>query len=193
MCKEKVGMGKVIFGMALSLDGYVNDPEGSVGRLYTDLAGLAETEVMQDAIRTTGAVVMGRRSYEMASDPDEYADSYEFQAPLFVITHHPPTKMPKQNDNLTFTFVTDGIESAIMQAKAAAGDKNVMIVGGVDVAHQAIKAGLIDELQITLVPVLLGGGLKLFDNLQPDALKLERTSLIASPDNRTDITYRVLK
>jgi dihydrofolate reductase len=186
-------MGKVIFGVAISLDGYVNDAEGSVSRLYPDLAGLAETEVMQEAIRTTGAVVLGKRSFEMAADPDEYADNYEFQAPIFVITHHPPAKMPKQNDHLTFTFVTDGVESAIAQAKVAAGDKNVMIVGGVDVAHQAIKAGLVDELQITLVPILLGGGLRLFDNLSPEQFKLERTEVIESPDSRTDITYRVVK
>lgn len=186
-------MGKVIFGMAISLDGYVNDANSSVSRLYPDLVGLAETEVMQEAMHTTGAVVLGRRCFEMAGDPDEYADSYEFQVPLFVITHHPPAKMPKQNDKLTFTFVTDGVESAIAQAKVAAGDKDVMLVGGVNSAQQCIKAGLIDELQITIVPVIFGGGLRLFDNLSPEQLQLERTKVIESPHGRTDISFRVVK
>src|SRR5512147_1552572 len=104
-------MGKVVGGLTHSLDGFVSDPQGDVGRLYPDLAELGKTEMLQEEIRTTGAVVMGRRSYDMG-DPDSFADSYEYQVPLFVLTHRIPEKKPKETEALSVTFVTDGIESA---------------------------------------------------------------------------------
>ena len=90
-------MGKVVVGMTVSLDGFVNDRNGLVSRLYPDLAALRKTKMLQESIRTTGAVLMGRRAYEMG-DPDSYDwDDYEFQVPIFVLTHHVPEKMPKEN------------------------------------------------------------------------------------------------
>ena len=115
-------MGKVVGGLTHSLDGFVSDPSGDVGRLYPDLGNLRFTEMLKEEIRTTGAVLMGRHSYNMG-DPDSFADNYEYQVPIFVLTHHIPEKKPKENDRLTVTFVTDGIESAVAKAKAAAGDK----------------------------------------------------------------------
>src|SRR5262245_46153702 len=139
-------MGQVIVGMTMSLDGYINDQNGSVSRLYPDMYALRETEEMQEAMRTTGAVVMGRRTYDMANG--DFTD-YEFQTPIFVVTNHPPEKAAKgENENLKFIFVTDGIESAIAQAKAAAGDKNVVVVGGASTIQQIIKAGLADTLEL---------------------------------------------
>src|SRR5581483_8665795 len=126
-------MGKVILGMTTSLDGFINDRSGSVGALYPDLAELRNTEPLQEAIQNTGAVVMGRNAFAMAQDPDWYAGNYEFQVPIFVITQQAPQKHPKETDALTFTFVTDGIESAIRQARAAAGDKDVYIIGGASI------------------------------------------------------------
>src|SRR6185436_16755984 len=99
-------MGIVIGGMTISLDGFVEDRDGSVGRLYPDMEAMHESEALKELIATTGAVVMGRKAFAMG-DPDWYAGNYEFQAPIFVLTHHPPEKMPKQDDKLTFTFVTD--------------------------------------------------------------------------------------
>src|SRR5207302_10970377 len=123
----------------------------------------ANTE-LEESIATTGAVVMGRRTYQMG-EPDSYAESYEFQVPIFVLTHTVPQQKPKQNARLRFTFVTDGVESAIAQAKKAAGEKNVTIVGGPTIARHCLSLGLIDELQLGIVPVLLGAGLRLFDQL----------------------------
>jgi dihydrofolate reductase len=154
-------MTKVVVGMTMSVDGFVTDANGSASRLYPDLAALRHTSYMQTAIAETGAVLMGRRTFEMA-DPDSYVGEYEFQVPIFVVTHHPPVVAPKEDENLTFTFVTDGVESAVAQAKAAAGDKVVQVVGGVDVAHQLLDAGLADELHVDVMPVLLGDGLRLF-------------------------------
>ena len=156
-------MGKVIFGMTMSLDGFVNDRNGDVSRLYPELNALRKTEMLQEAIQTTGAVVMGRRAYDMAEG--DFTD-YEFQVPIFVLTHDVPEKVAKgENERLTFTFVTDGIASAIAQAKAAAGDKHVTVIGGANTAQQLIRAGLLDEIQIGIMPVLLCEGLRLFDHL----------------------------
>jgi dihydrofolate reductase len=122
-------MGKVIAGMSMSLDGYIDDHNGSVEKLYSDFAELHDVPTFQEMIKNTGAVVMGRHVYEMA-DPFLWAnDDYEFQTPIFVLTHTPPAKYPKGNDRLTFTFVTDGVESAISQAKKAAGKKDVQVIG----------------------------------------------------------------
>src|SRR5690348_4755646 len=108
-------MGKVTIGMTMSVDGYVNDRHGGVGRLYPDLAALGETDFLKEEIRRTGAVVMGRQSYEMGQGD---FTGYEFQVPIFVVTHTPPEQGPKgQNENLSVTFITDGIESAIAKAK----------------------------------------------------------------------------
>lgn len=185
-------MGKVIAGMTLSLDGFVNDRYGSVDRLYPDLEALGKTEMLQESIRTTGAVVMGRRAYEMG-DPDEIADHYEYQTPIFVLTHHAPEKMPRENKRLSFTFVMDGIESAIAKAKQAAGEKDVTVIGGASTIQQCLQAGLCDELHVGFMPVLLGDGLRLFEKIDPARIKLERIKLFDSPPDRTDIILRVVR
>ena len=149
-------MGKVIVGATMSLDGYINDGNGSVDALYPDLDIWRESEPGKESIQNTGAVVMGRNSFDMSEDPDWFAGNYEYQVPIFVLTHRPPEKMPKQTDDLTFTFVADGIQSAIQQARAAAGDKEVNIIGAASTARQCLQAGLADELHIDIMPVLLG-------------------------------------
>ena|SRR5579859_8065300 len=184
-------MGKVVVGLTMSLDGFINDLSGSVQNLYPDLNDLRNTEMLQEEIRTTGAVVMGRHAYAMGN-PDSYADTYEFQVPIFVLTHHVPETLPKQNDKLTFTFVIDGSQSAIEQAKAASGDKNVMVIGGANTVQQLIKAGFVDEIQVGIMPVLLGEGLRLFEHLGTDAIRLEKISVIESAA-RTDLQFRVVK
>lgn len=183
-------MAKVIGGMTLSLDGFASDKNGNVTMLYPDLAELRNTEMLQEEIRTTGAVVLGRKSYNMG-DPDSFADSYEYQVPLFVLTHHVPEKKPKENDKLTITFVTDGIESVIAKAKAAAGDKNVVLIGA-SINQQCINAGLCDELHIGIMPILLGDGLRLFEHVNIADVKLEKIRIFeAGP--RTDIWFRIVK
>ena len=113
-------MAKVIAGMTMSLDGFVSDANGSVAQLYPDLAALQGTHYMNAEIKRTGAVLMGRRTFEMG-DPDSYVGNYEFQVPIVVLTHRPPTTAPKQDERLTFTF-SDELGSAIDEAKAAAGE-----------------------------------------------------------------------
>ena len=183
-------MGNVIIGATISLDGFMNDRHGDVSRLYPDLEALRRTEMLQEEIRMTGAVVMGRRSYDMAEGD---LTGYEYQVPIFVLTHHVPEKGPKgENDQLTVTFVTDGIHSAIEQAKAVAGDKHVMVIGGAHTAQQCLRAGLVDEIHIGIVPVLFGEGLRFFEPLANEQLELENTRVFASP-KRTDLWFRVVK
>jgi dihydrofolate reductase len=182
-------MGKIIGGMTLSLDGFASEKNGDVSRLYPNLSDLRYTEALKEEIETTGAVVMGRNSYDMA-DPDTFAEDYEFQVPIFVLTHHIPEKKPKETDKLTVTFVTDGIESAIAQARAA-GDKNIALIGA-DTNQQCINAGLCDELHIGIMPVLFGSGLRLFEHLNVADITLEKIKVFEA-GQRTDIWFRVIK
>jgi dihydrofolate reductase len=183
-------MGKVILGTTMSLDGFINDRNGDVSRLYPDLEALRKTEVLQESIRTTGAAVMGRRAYDMAQGD---LTGYEYQVPIFVLTHRVPQKPAKgENGRLTLTFVTDGIKSAIQQARAAAGDRNVTVIGGASTAQQCIQAGLVDEIHIDVRPVLLGAGLRFFEHLETVQVELERSRVIESSDF-TQLEFRVVK
>ncbi len=182
-------MGKVIAGMTMSLDGFVADPHGNVGRLYPDLADLQGTAYMNAAIAETGAVIMGRKTFEMG-DPDSYVGAYEFQVPIFVLTQHPPKIPPKQDERLTFTFVRDGIAPAVAQATAAAGDKAVQVVGGASVIQQLLLAGLLDELHVDIMPVFLGAGQRLFEHADLDRVGLEMIG-VETVGQRTNLRFRV--
>ncbi len=183
-------MGNVIIGATMSLDWFMNDRHGEVSRLYPDLEALRSTEMLQEEIQTTGAVVMGRHAYDMAEGD---VTDYEYQVPIFVLTHDVPEQVVKgENDQLTVTFVTDGIESALEKAKAAAGDKHVMVVGGANTAQQCLRAGLVDEIHIGIVPVLFGEGLRFFEPRANEQIELERTRVFESP-TRTDLWFRVVK
>jgi dihydrofolate reductase len=186
-------MGKVVLGMTISLDGFINDRKGSVAALYPDLATWRDTKTGKESIQNTGAVVMGRNSYAMSEDPDWFAENYEYQVPIFVLTHEPPGKQPKETDDLSFTFVTDGIESAVRQAKAAAGDKEVNIIGAASTAQQCLKVGLADELHVDIMPVFLGGGLRPFEDLGTSLPSLERIKVMELPGGRTNLRFRVIK
>jgi dihydrofolate reductase len=177
----------------MSLDGFINDREGSVAVLYPDLDTWRDTEPGRESIQNTGAVVMGRNSFAMAEDPDSLADNYEYQVPKFVLTHRPLKRHPKENERLTFTFVTDGIESAIRQAKVAAGEKDVNVIGAASTARQCLQAGLADELHIDIMPMLLGGGLRLFEGISEERIQLERLKVIELPGGRTHLRFRIAK
>jgi dihydrofolate reductase len=183
-------MTQLLAGMTVSLDGFVEGAPGqNVSMSVNEDAALASAQLAA-AIESTGAVLMGRRTFDMAEDPDLYADHYEFQVPIFVVTHRPPTKPPKENEALTFTFVTEGVESAAAQARAAAGDRDVTVVGGPDVIRQLLVAGLVDVLEMDVVPVLLGSGTRFLDSpsLAGIPLDLEYVQEIGS---RTTLGFRV--
>jgi dihydrofolate reductase len=162
-----------------------------------------DSKVVEESLEGIGAVVMGRRMFGGGDGPwgdkawgDEpwegwWGDDPPFHKPVFVLTHHPRETLTKERGT-TFTFVTDGIESALEQAQSAAGGRDVAVAGGANVVQQYLKAGLLDEMQIHVVPLLLGEGVRLFDNLGPEHVELECTRVIESPAV-THVKYRVLK
>lgn len=183
-------MGAVIIGATLSLDGFMNDRHGDVGRLYPDLPDLRYTEMLREEIQMTGAVVMGRHAYDMAHGN---LTGYEYQVPIFVLTHHPPAEQPQgQNERLTVAFVAESVERCIARAQLAAGDKQVTVVGGAATAQQCLRAGLVDELHLGIVPIVLGAGLRFFDPDIDQQLRLERTRVYTTP-TRTDLWFRVVR
>lgn len=185
-------MGKVITGMRMSLDEFINDPNGSVDPLYPDMNTLSTTDPIRESIQNTGAVVMGRNSFDMAGDDPNAWINYEFQVPIFVLTHHPPTNKPKSGAGQSFTFVTDGIESAVAQAKKAAGGKDVAVIPGASTTNQCLQSGMADELQVDVMPVLLGGGLRPFEAPGLDRIKLERIKVIELDNGGVHVRYRVV-
>jgi dihydrofolate reductase len=194
-------MGLVISEMSMSLDGYIAGPNAGVDnplgdggdRLHRwiypleswrEPQGLTggrtdrDSKVVEESSARAGAFVMGRRMFDTGERP--WGESPPFGRPVFVLTHHARETLVKDGGT-TFTFVTDGGERALEQARAAAGDKDVTVSGGANVVQQLIKAGLLDELEIHLIPVLLGGGIRLLDNVGPDHIELQRTRAIDSP------------
>jgi dihydrofolate reductase len=157
----------------------------------------ASTDVVETSLENVGATVMGRNMFggegPWGDHPWDgwWGDDPPFHMPVFIVTHHAREPVSMQGGT-TFTFVTDGIHSALERARAAAGGKDVQLSGGANVAQQYLKAGLIDEVQIHLVPVMLGDGARLFDDLEGAEIRLEATSTIEAP-GVTHLTYRVLK
>ncbi len=182
-------MGKLIVGTTMSLDGFMADRNGDLSPLYPDLDALRRSDFLQEQIRTTGAALMGRRTYNLGQG--DYT-GYEFQVPIFVLTHHPPTRGPKgENDRLKFFFVTEGIHRGVERARAAAGEMDVQVIGGADISRQILESGLADELSIGIAPVLLGQGLKFFNGVDMKKLHIEPTGSMEAV-GATYLHYRVL-
>ncbi|GEC08800.1 deaminase reductase [Streptomyces spinoverrucosus] len=148
-----------------------------------------DSELMREWFDATGAVVMGRMMYDTGED--FWGDNPPFRAPVFVLTHRPRPTLVKEGGT-TFTFVTDGIHSALDQAKAAAGDRNVDIAGGASTVQQYLREGLIDELQLHVVPAILGEGLRLFEDLGTGRWTLEPVRVVDTP-LATHLKYRFVK
>jgi len=211
-------MGKLAVDISMSLDGFVAGPnptferplgEGGEGlhewvlplaswRKPHGLPGgetNASTEVVEERLESTGAVVMGRRMFSGGDGPWEddpnadgwWGDDPPFHVPVFVLTHHPRETVTKEGGT-TFAFVTEGIEAALEEARTAAGEKDVHVAGGATAVQQYLAAGLVDELQVNVAPVLLGSGTRLFDG--PPA-ELELIRVVEAPAV-THLKYRVL-
>jgi dihydrofolate reductase len=213
-------MTQLTLDISMSLDGFIagpnptpEEPLGEGGeQLHEWVFGLkswrephgldggstgVDDDVLREAVAGTGAVLMGRRMFSGGEGPWEddpkadgwWGDDPPFGVPVFVLTHHARETVEKQGGT-SYTFVTDGPEAALERAREAAGDRNVAIGGGASVVQQYLRAGLLDELQIHVAPILLGGGTRLLDGLDP--LQLEVTRVIESPAV-THLKYRVVK
>lgn len=184
-------MSKTILDMSISLDGFVATLDGQDGGLndYFFSPSAATAQVIAEGIQATGAIIMGRRAYDLGDQFDGFADT-PYKVPHLVLSHSMPAKPAKGTTH--FIFVTDGIERALQQAKAVAGDKAVVIGGGATTAQHFLRLGLIDEIHLHLVPKLLGQGMRLFDNINDTPIQLTPINVIAAPDV-THITWRVVK
>ena len=205
-------MSKLVLELSMSLDGFVagpnDNPDNGLGdggdslfKWYgsgdtdfplpgTDMVfriSRASAEFLRPSWENIGASVVGRRTFDIArgwgGSPPGGADS-----PHFVVTHSVPQEWVKPGS--PFTFVTDGVESAVRQAKEAAGNKNVDLIGA-SIAQQCLQAGLLDEIQIDLAPVLLGGGVRLFEHLG-GPIQLEKLAVVHGVDV-THLRYHVVK
>ncbi len=189
-------MGKVSFNISMSLDGYINGPDvtpeqglgrgGEVLHEWVFNGNERNREVLDSALQGAGAIIVGRRTYDL-SIPWWGADgpTGELRLPVFVITHSAPDDVP---DGGVYTFVSSGIEDALRQAEAVAGDKVVAVGGGALTFRQYLAAGLVDVISINLVPVLLGGGTPLFE--EGEQAQLELVEVVDTP-LATHLRYRV--
>lgn len=194
-------MGKVVVHKSMSLDGYVAGPDVRVDQalgaggeqlhawMFADDIDPADAEVAAESYSTdrVGAVLMGRTHFTVGIG--HWGDDGTFRMPCFVVTHR--SSEPVVKGPTTFTFVTDGLEAALARAQDAAGSKDVNVMGA-STSRQLLAAGLVDEVQINLVPIVLGGGARLFDGLGPDGPQFEHVRIVDSP-RVTHLTYRVLR
>jgi dihydrofolate reductase len=178
----------VLLDMAVSLDGRVSGPNGSDAGLYDWYFEPADASrpVIDELVRSTGAIVIGRGAFGRGDDAQGW-DETPYAVPHFVVTHRPPRTAPP--GPVEFVFVPEGLRSAVERAREVAGSRYATIGGGADIARQALAAGLVDELQLHVAPVLLGEGLPLFDRM-PTGLSLTKLRVIDAP-NVTHHRYRV--
>jgi dihydrofolate reductase len=193
-------MSTVVFDISMSLDGYMTaahqtaaEPTGEGGQVLTEWAfggDPTNRDYLAANVERLGAVIAGRTTYD-TSVPWWGANGPAGPArrPVFVVTHQPPAESPEGG---VYEFVTGGIEEALSRAKAAAGNRIVTVMGGANLGQQFIQAGLVDEISIHLVPVLFGGGTRMFDQMKIDHTRLEVTEVIQTPA-ATHLRFTVLK
>lgn len=186
-------MGKVMFGLSISLDGFIADKDGDISQVFAWFGSAMENfnEVAGDALNETGVVIMGHRSFdEIYSEngwvfPDGTAPDW----PVIVLQSQARASVKKGKTQ--FHFVTDGIGNAVAQAREIAGEKNVALHGG-SAVQQALKAGLLDEFHMAVAHVLLGEGVRLFDHIGSTPIQLEHLRTLETP-GATHLSFRVVK
>ena len=191
-------MGKVTCDISMSLDGFIAGPNVRVGNGMGDdgdrlhawvFGGNTETDdaIVAEKNASPGAIVIGKRMFDVGFEP--WGDPPPFGMPVFIVTHEAREPLPMKGGT-TYTFVTEGIEAALELARAAAGDKDVGIWGGANIIQEYLKAGLLDEMQIHLIPVLFGDGTRLFEDLGGRRIELKKTSTIDTP-GATHLRYSI--
>lgn len=186
-------MGKVMCGLSMSLDGFIADKNDDVSEVFAWFATSWEQfhAVAGDFLTESGAVIMGHRSFAMIDGEQGFVfpDGTAPDWPVIVLQSQ--VREPVKKGRTQYYFVTDGIEHAIAKAQELAGEKNIGLHGASSV-QQALKAGLVDELHVTIAPVLLGEGVRLFDHLGPEPIHLERMRTLETP-GAVHLSYRVVK
>ncbi len=180
---------KVILNIATSLDGYVANLDDGIDWLepYDDLSEYGFDEF----IAGVGAIIMGKRSYDIGIRNDWFEGKPYGPSPIFVICTEKPSTQPGSELG-DFVFIDEGVEAAFEAARSAAGEKNIYLFGGPSIVQQSLNLGLVDEMQLSIVPVLLGKGIPLFSNLEERRINLERTDIKSFSKGLTSIHYRVI-
>src|SRR6266699_4262489 len=186
-------MGKVMFGLSVSLDGFIADKDDDVSEVFAWMGRGMEQfhEVVGDALGENGAVIMGRRSFNQIDSENGWVFPDGTAPDWSVIVLQSQARAPVKKGKTQFYLVTDGIYSAVAKAKELAGEKNVALHGASSV-QQALKAGLLDELNMGIAHVLLGEGVRLFDHLGSEPLHLEHIRTLETP-GATHLSFRVIK
>lgn len=178
-------MGAVIWHVTMSLDGFIAGADDAMDWVF-EHAGPNETAA--EVIDEAGALLVGRRTYEVEDRLRGGFYGGAWTGPYFVLTHEPPATAPEW---MTGTFVSDGIEPAVSRAQGAAGGQNVVVLGA-DVARQCLERGLLDEIVVHVAPVLLGDGVRLYGRPGAGRIDLERT-VVAQSGQLTDLRFRVAR
>lgn len=172
--------------MTMSVSGALNQRNDDAATHVPDPEPLRATAFLHHGIQRSGALVMSRETFNTTN-------GYGLQVPVFVLTRRGPDELGRREDGQpNVTFVTDGIESAVAQARAAAENKDVAVIGGPNTARLLLQAGLVDELQPGIRPVLIGDRLRFFEHLSDQQVQRERLNVV-EPANRTDVRYRVVR
>lgn len=181
-------MQRVVIHATMSLDGYIAGPNDEMDWMS---AYVGPNQVAEEVIKSVGAIVSGGRLFRSIEKNLETSLPYggAVKAPVFILTHQARDTITVSG--VTFYFITDSFESAVRQAKAAAGEKNVMLFGP-SMTQLGLKSGLADEIQLHLAPLLLGGGIRLFGQQDIEPIKLERIQVVESP-KVTDLRFRIVK
>jgi len=197
-----MNMGTVILDLSMSLDGFIagpkddKNPDRELGALdilhdwrFGGQSSTATEAYEVEKFKPMGAGIVGRRMLDLGIGP--WGENPTFHMPIFVLSHETRKPITKQGGT-TYYFITEGIESTLKRAKEAADGKDIMLLGGADVAQQYLKAGLLDEIHLHLVPVLLGEGIRLFENIGTEQINLEQISVIEEP-GVTHLRFRVVR
>lgn len=184
-------MGNVIIDMSVSLDGFIAGPNDEDAGLHHWFFSPSDTtaKVIEESIKTTGVIIMGRRTYDIAAEQDGFVNN-PYPVPHVILSRTVPEKLAEGAE--TFIFVTDGLEHAVQQAHTMISNKNIVVGGGAYTAQQLLKSGLVDEIHLHLVPLLLGHGKRLFEHLDISPIELQSLGVIETPDV-THLRFRVIK
>lgn len=196
-------MGRVVTNFSMSLDGYIAGVDENFQQLFkwygagdTEFvfdSGMAvkidqaSVDLLQAALKRGGAIIIGRRLFDITNG---WNGNPPIEVPVFVVTHTPPDQWEREG-TVPYTFVTEGVEAAIQQAQVVAGEKDV-VISSASIAQQAIRAGLLDEISLDLVPFILGDGVPLFEHLGITPIELEQTDAVVTP-HVTHLSYRIVK
>jgi dihydrofolate reductase len=189
---QKISTSRTILNLVMTFDGYVagiHDEMDWLNKIHKRPTGAAKWD-FRTFISNVGAIIVGKRSYELGMAQGWFKNEAYGPSPIFVLCSNVPEKLSHNSD---FRFITTGVKDAHRKASAAAGNKSIYLFGGANVFQQFLNVDLVDELRITIAPILIGKGVRLFDNLTERHIELEKISVMDHPNGMIETNYRIMK